>query len=312
MSRHIFVILAAAMLSACASQSRYNISDVTEARAVSDHALELFNAGENEEAVKALDAVVAYGTVDDTVFARRAAVQGTLKKYDKALVDMDRALELAPRKWRHYLERAVLHQRTGRYDAAIGDLDSALAIQPNEAELLRRRAYLKVVAARFDEAIADYENMAEAFPHSDTGVLGRGAVLYITGRWAEAARQFAAMLDVRPQDGLAALWYAKARLRDRQPVGWDELESESGPEPDWRLTRALLTAASETEAAAAAADNDACERALFLGVWRLLRGRSGENESGARSAYEAAAKTCPRDSIEASEARTELARLQAP
>ena len=308
MIKRIIAGFAAAMLSACAHPSLYKISDVTEARAVSNHALDLFNAGENEEAVKALDAVVAYGTIDDNVFSRRAAVQGTLKNYDKAMADMDRAIELAPRKWRHYLERAVLHQRSGRFDAAIGDLDSALTVQPNEGELLRRRAYLKVVAARLDEAIADYETLAEIFPESDTGVLGRGAVLYISGRWPEAARQFNAMLEVRPQDGLAALWYAKARLRDRQPVGWDELENNAGPEPDWRLTRALLTATSRADAEAAVSETEACERDLFLGIWRLVR----DGGVDARAAYEAALKSCPRDSIEATEARAELARLPIP
>ncbi len=308
MIKHIVVIAAAAMMAACTSQPAFKISDVTEARALSDHALDLFAAGDTKNAVAALDAVIAYGTVDDADYARRAAVHGTLKNYDKALADANRAIELAPRVWRRYLERAVLYQRVGRYDEAIGDLDSAVALQPNEVELLRRRAYLKIVAARFNEAVVDYENLTQVPPRSDTGALGRGTALYLAGRWQQAAAQFKDLLTASPEDGLAALWFAKAKLRDGQFLTWDELERSAGPEPEWLLTRLLLTATADTEASNATTDVDPCERALFLGLRRIVRD-GGQN---AADAFRAAAETCPLDSIEASEARTELMRLKIP
>ena len=107
MIKHIVVIAAAAMMAACTSQLAFKISDVTEARALSDHALDLFAAGDTKNAVAALDAVIAYGTVDDADYARRAAVHGTLKNYDKA----DRTI-LAT--WVAGTRRAVSARRTVR------------------------------------------------------------------------------------------------------------------------------------------------------------------------------------------------------
>ena len=294
------------LLSACASPSLHKISDITEARALSDRGLELFAAGDHRGAIAALDAVVAYGTIDDSIYARRAAVHGTLKNYDRALADADRAVALAPRTWRRYLERAVLYQRSGQYESAISDLDSALALQPHEIELLRRRAYLKVVAQRFDDAVADYEDLSRAQPRSDTGALGRGAALYLSGRWLDAAAQFSRLLTTRPDDGLAALWLAKARLRGGIMTAWDDFEAQAGTQPEWQMTRALLTTAKAEELANLRGVTGPCEYALLVAVWGIAHG----DQQSASSALTSAAKSCPTDSIEASEARVELARLR--
>ncbi len=298
-------LLVSIFLAACATQGAYKISDVTEARAVSDHALELLVSGDPKGAIKALDAVIAYGSIDPDDYARRAVVYGTQKKYEQALADANRAVELDPKAWRRYLERAVIHQRVGSYNNAITDLDTAVTLQPNQVELWRRRAYLKVVAARFDEAVADYEELSSMQPRSDTGALGRGAALYLAGRWPEAATQFSAMLEARPTDGLAALWLAKARFRSRQFLAWEELEPNAKPEPEWLMTRAFLTMDSQTEVTQLLRGVDACERTLFMGLWRIAH-QKGE---GALKEFSAAQKICPLDSIEGSETRQELARL---
>jgi len=299
-------VVFAVLLSACATQPGYKISDVTEARALSDRALDMFAQGDHDGAITALNAVIAYGTIDDADYARRAAVYGTLKNYDKALIDADRSVALAPGAWRRYLERAILLQRVGRYSEAIADLDQAVVLRPTEVEPLRRRAYLNVVAARFDDAIKDYDDLSGMLPNSDTGALGRGAALYLAGRWREAAAQFNGMLETKPHDGLVTLWLAKARARAGQFMGWDEVERHAGPEPEWLMTRMLLTAEPDIDAAAPLANVDTCERAVFLGVWRIVR-HGGE---GAAKAFGAAETVCPVDSIEASEARTEIARLK--
>jgi len=300
-------VLLAAVLSACATQPSIKISDITEARALSDEALDMFAQGDAAGALTALNAVISYGSIDDADYARRAAVHGTLKNYDKALVDASRSVELAPRAWRRYLERAVLLQRVGKYDAAIADLDAAFALQPTEAELLRRRAYLKVVALRFDDAITDYDHLSAMLPGSDTGALGRGAALYLAGRWREAVVQFNGMLALKPDDGLAALWLAKAKRRQGQFMVWEEFEDQAGPEPEWLMTRLLLDNERDADTNADLQNIDSCERAVFLGVWRIIR-REGV---GADKEFGMAEKICPLDSIEASEARIERTRLAA-
>lgn len=293
-------------LSACASTGGgYKIADVTEARRVSDKGLVLLATGDTSEALKALNAVIAYGSINDADYARRAAILGTRKEYDAALADANRAIELNDRSWRRYLERAVIYQRMGRYEEAITDLDAARKLDPYQAALLRRSAYLKIVASQFDGAIADYEELIRMMPRSDTGQLGRGAALYIAGRWSEAADQFADMLKYKPNDGLAALWLAKSRFLAGQTMAWADIQDGAQDEQQWNMTRALLTLGSEDEVMPLIAKVEACEKALFLGVWR----QKNKDLDGAVADFRAALKTCPLDSIETRETQAALARL---
>ena len=235
------VMLSVALLvGGCASQSQYQIQDILDARNVSDQGLELFVTGEFEKAVEAFDAVVAFGTIDDRVYTRRAAALGAMEKYDVALRDTERALALDPDNLRIHLQRAVFHQRTYKFDEAVSDLDNAIELNGNEIGLLRRRAYLKVLAGRFDAALSDYDVLSERQPNSDTGLLGRGVALYLSGEWEKAALAFTRILETSPADGLSALWLAKSTLRIPYPLGWEEISEGLGPEREWTMAKLLV------------------------------------------------------------------------
>ncbi len=303
-------------MSACATQNAYRITDLSHARTVSDHGLDLFAAGNLNAAVEAFNAVIDFGTNDYRDYARRAAVLGALEKYDLALQDTERALELSPRKWRTHLQRAVIHQRTRKFDDAIADLDNAIEINANDTGLLRRRAYLKMLAGQYGAAIDDYDELQRIRPESDTGTLGRGVALYLSGEWNDAARAFADVLEESPYDGLAVLWLAKSALRAPGPISWDEFASDAGPEREWIMANLLLDRSDPDvvegimfdlfEADDATSPED-CEHVLFLGTWHLIKKSDSED---AAKAFEAAAKACPADSIEGAEARIELERLR--
>ncbi len=304
-------ILATALtLAGCATAPRYQINDVTEARALSDHGFALFEAGNYTAAKEALDAVIAYGSLDDKDYTRRAAVFGALKDYERALADNDKALALDSSAWRTHNQRAMFHQRLAKYDAAIADLDVAYKAAPTQLDLLRRRAYLKVVAGRFKDAIEDYDMLAETGAQRNAGILGRGVSLYLDGRWRDAANIFTGILEKDPGDGLTAYWLGKASLRAGLPIDFTHFGVHDSKDPSWVMAEVLLSAETIDEATARIAPLEiggtgACEIQLFYGVWRVVRGGG----AGGTPAFQAAEKRCPADSIEASEARVELGRL---
>lgn len=307
-----FLLAAAALMLAGCAANPYRINDASDARALSDHAFALFEAGDYEGAKRALDAVIAFGTIDDKDYTRRAAVYGALKQYDKALADNDKALALAPDAWRTHNQRAIFHQQLTQYDAAIADLDVAYKAAPTQLSLLRRRAYLKVVAGRFLDAIADYDMLAETGAQRDAGILGRGVALYLKGDWRAAADVFWGILKQDPGDGLTAYWLGKASLRAGLPLDYTQFGVHDSKDPSWTMAEVLLTAATMDEVKAKIAPLEtrgtgACELELFYGVWGVLRAGG----AGSAEAFQAAEKRCPADSIEASEARRELARLLA-
>jgi len=307
---------AAQFLAGCATPPAPRISDIVEARALSDQGLALFEAGDYENAVLALDGVIAFGSVDARDYTRRAAVLGAMKKYDAALKDSDKSLQLMPGQWRAHLQRAIFQQRLGNYDAAVTELDNAHAIKPDEVELVRRRSYLKIVAGRYTDAALDYDMLARMTPHSDVGVLGHGVALYLAGDWRAASAVFERMLTTAPDDGLVALWLGKASLRAAQPMAWEIYTARARSGAEWAMLDTLLSDMPEEQVLAAVSELGkdagqkpgvgACEQALFMGAWRIIKA-NGDN---ADRDYRRAQKHCPGDSIEASEARVELDRLR--
>jgi ferredoxin len=138
--------------------------------------------------------------------------------------------------------------------------------------------------------------------------------LYLSGEWNGAARAFADVLENSPYDGLAALWLAKSALRVPGPISWEEFASDAGPDREWVMANLLLAMTDPNLVESAmgdlfnteyASNSDECEHVLFLGTWHLIK--NGNDD--AKQAFEAAAKTCPVDSIEGAEARIELERL---
>lgn len=302
------------LLSGCASVPP--IADHQQARALSGEALALMNQGDDAGAIKMLNRVIAYngGEVED--FNRRATANANLNRYPDALRDLDQAVARDPTRWRSFLLRAVTYQKLGRFDAAIADLTTALGIQPNEVELVRRRAYLQMVTERFDAASVDYQRLTEMLPRSSTGPFGRAVALYLAGDWPAATEAFERQVKAAPTDGIVTLWMVKASLRAEVFLAWDQLVGRAGPEPEWAMVRALLLNPTQEDVAREMAEFHAsapgrrtigaCETALFLGSWAEIKGR----RESARVQFESARASCPPDSVEAAEARTELARAQ--
>src|SRR5438067_1130384 len=91
--RHFSLCFVLLVLAGCASQGG-RVSDIIQARALSDQGLEKFEAGDYKEALKSLNDVIAFGSIDDRDYTRRASVYGAMKKYEAALRDTDHALQL--------------------------------------------------------------------------------------------------------------------------------------------------------------------------------------------------------------------------
>lgn len=305
-SRFLLVALVCA-LSACSTSPK--VSDYLQARALSNEAQALIDEGRYEEAIAKLDEVIAFGSVDEIDYSRRAAARGSLARYAEAIPDLDRALELKPGNWRTQLLRGVFKQRLGQYESAIADLEGVEKLTPDAVLPARRTAYLKLLAGQFDEAAVRYQRLRTVPGQSNTADLGQGMAMYLSGQWLEASEAFGRALKEAPNDTLAALWYVKSGLRARIYVDRSLLSGAMGGN-EGAMTQALLADSEEVPAADPAklrTGTARCERALFLGAMRIIKA----NGNGAREEFLNAQKECPRDSIEAAEARAELDRLRA-
>ena len=94
-------------------------------------AASLFEAGRYAEAAEAYAALLAEDPDDSSLRASYGGVLGAVGRYDEALVQLDRAIELDPLNAEAYHNRGLVHERRGEREAAIAEYRSALRYRPD-------------------------------------------------------------------------------------------------------------------------------------------------------------------------------------
>ena len=90
----------------------------------------LFEQGRYAEAAEAYQKLVAEDPNDGALRASLAGALGALGRYDEALVQVDKAIEMEPLNPEAYHNRAVINERRGDVKAAIRDYETALRYSP--------------------------------------------------------------------------------------------------------------------------------------------------------------------------------------
>ena len=84
---------------------------------------------------------------------------------DKALKQLDAAVDLAPDYAEAWSHRAYVHYRMNNYEAALGDLRRALALEPNHFRALDGMAKILVLIGEKKGALKAYEQLLKVHPN---------------------------------------------------------------------------------------------------------------------------------------------------
>jgi tetratricopeptide (TPR) repeat protein len=88
-----------------------------------------------------------------------------MKRYDEALPDFSKAIELDPQNARYYNQRAVTLHAMKRYDEALSDFNKAIELDPQSRDYYDCRAiiYSTLSSKATDPAqIAEYRRLAKS------------------------------------------------------------------------------------------------------------------------------------------------------
>lgn len=102
-----------------------------------------------DEAVADIDKALALkaGEEDLGVLSECFAIRGSAKagmgEVDAGLKDLDRAIEIAPKRASYYLERGKVRRDKGDVAGAISDFERALELNPKDEEARRLRDAVK-------------------------------------------------------------------------------------------------------------------------------------------------------------------------
>ena len=87
----------------------------------------------------------------------RGVALGSLGRYDEAVGDFDRSLELDPGIAEALAARGLAHSSLERHELAIEDYSRVLDTDPRNRDVLYSRGIARLYAARFESAIEDFD-----------------------------------------------------------------------------------------------------------------------------------------------------------
>ena len=155
--------------------------------------------GKYDDAIADYSRAIEVNPKDIFAYNGRSFAYSKKGQYDKAIADSATAIELDPKNSLSYHERAVAYEGKKEYDKAIADWSKAIAIAPAEYNILSR-ARLYRNGGQFDEAIADYSRLIKLRPTKASGYWFRAPAYYEKGLFGEAAQDYRLLIEIHAKD----------------------------------------------------------------------------------------------------------------
>ena len=138
--------------------------------------------GRYDQALADFDRAIELGAADAWFFVGRGNTYVTMGRYDQALADYDRAIELDAADAWVFLCRGMTYGTMGRNDQALADFDHAIELGAADAWVFFGRGAIYRLMGRYDDALADFDRAIELDPTGDEFAAARTEICQLTGR----------------------------------------------------------------------------------------------------------------------------------
>lgn len=130
-------------------------------------------------------------------FIKRAMRLSADKKYEDALTQLDKALEIKPAA-RAYRMRGAVHLRLGNRLLALSDFSNCIELDPKEPTHYITRALIYQVENKNEEAIADYSSAIKLDSKKGRWYSSRGLSYMRIGEYEKAEKDFDQAVKMEP------------------------------------------------------------------------------------------------------------------
>jgi tetratricopeptide (TPR) repeat protein/serine/threonine protein kinase/WD40 repeat protein len=170
-------------------------------------------AGKWDEAVADFSRALQLKPDDPSCWNNRASAYMKLQQYDKVIADLDKAIELDPKNAVIWSNRGRLYLALQQYDKAIADSSTAIEFDPNNAAAWTNRSYAYNAVQQYDKAIADSNKAIELDPKIAPAWNNRGAAYNALHQYDKALADLDKAIELEPK--LAAAWNNRGRAYDQ-------------------------------------------------------------------------------------------------
>lgn len=180
----------------------------------------LLRAANEERAIMDFAEATALDPLVSLYWFDLAGVYWLAENHEKAGAAYTKAVETDPTNYRALTLRGWSRQQLGRFDEALSDYSKALELSPNDqnaAYVLEMRARLYLHLDQYDESLADFDRMDKLGKVSAETFSLRGEAHLLSGRPAEALEAFSRAIELDPDHARNYAGRAEALRRLRQP-----------------------------------------------------------------------------------------------
>lgn len=149
-------------------------------------------------------------------------------QFDKSIVELQKAIQLAPREESYVFDLAhvlLLHQN---FDVAIQLLESAKKVFDKSAQLELALGIANYGQRKFPEAVDSFLRTAELAPKVEQPYVFLARIIsHAEGRLGEVTAKFARFAEANPRNYLGHFLHAKGLIAQIGPSGSDDLSSQA-------------------------------------------------------------------------------------
>jgi tetratricopeptide (TPR) repeat protein/predicted aspartyl protease len=154
-----------------------------------------------DSAPAALPAASAVGAPADAAgFARRGAAFASRRDFEHALLDFNRACELAPNEPSYYYRRGMVRYFMRQPEQGASDIDQALKLKPDYVDALMARAQIQLHEQNPTAAVADLDAVDRVVPKEANVRLQLAGLYEDASRLPAAITQLDVWISVHSQD----------------------------------------------------------------------------------------------------------------
>ena len=185
------------------------------------------NQGEYDRALADLDIAIQKNSKSAMAYSDRGNARNGLGQYDLAIQDAEKAIQLDPTFTLAYATRGYSFMQKGDYDKAIADLDKAIRLNPKLQAPYTNRANAWKAKDELDLALADIDAAIRIDPKVSLPYANRCSLLDAKEQFDAAIVDCDRALSLDPENATAlnnrgGSWFKKGEM-DRSLADYDQL-----------------------------------------------------------------------------------------
>jgi tetratricopeptide (TPR) repeat protein/S1-C subfamily serine protease len=150
-----------------------------------------------EQALTVINQAISLVPNNSNHYNEKWLVLYELKRYDEGLAAINQAINLAPRAvW--YVNRGILYYNQQKYDLALSDWNKAIDINPNFAEAYNNRGNLYSDLQKYDLALSDWNKAIDINPNFAEAYNNRGNLYSDLQKYDLAISDYSKAIDINP------------------------------------------------------------------------------------------------------------------